>query len=429
MIKNIRRWVSHYRVANWAIADQMIVSGANFLTTIMIARFLGLEEFGRFSLAWMIVMFATGIQHAFVISPMMSIGPKQSNAETHCYYGAVLIQQLFFSIMTFFLLFLGVGLGDVIFPQWQISDIAFPLALAAFTVQFQEFLRRYFFTRGRGQAAFINDFIRYIGQSVTLLWLLFAFGREIDTAKILWVYSIFAALATICGAFVFERIEIRSAIIYQTALRHWKFSKWLTASAILIWTSGNFFIIAAGTLLGVSAVGALRAAQTIIGVTHILFQGLENIVPVRASEILHKRGPRELHSYLAGVALFLGSVTFVIVLVLSIEPGFWLSWVYGESFARYGDLLRWYAVIYILVALSFPVRAGLRALEFTRPIFFAYSVSTIFSFISAYMLIEMLGLMGVMIGILVSQIIVFSIIWYALRKRILNNDTKHNLVI
>ena len=32
---------------NWALADQVVVSGGNFLTTLLLARSLGVEEFGR----------------------------------------------------------------------------------------------------------------------------------------------------------------------------------------------------------------------------------------------------------------------------------------------------------------------------------------------------------------------------------------------
>ena len=53
MIARATRQLGRYRHINWALADQGVVSGINFLTGIMLARFLGLEEFGRFTLAWM----------------------------------------------------------------------------------------------------------------------------------------------------------------------------------------------------------------------------------------------------------------------------------------------------------------------------------------------------------------------------------------
>ena len=36
----------------WALAEQITVSGVNTLTGTLLALYLGLEEFGRFTLAW-----------------------------------------------------------------------------------------------------------------------------------------------------------------------------------------------------------------------------------------------------------------------------------------------------------------------------------------------------------------------------------------
>src|SRR3989339_1774999 len=72
-------FISRYRHMNWALADQAMVSGVNFLTGILLARYLGLEEYGRFTLAWMAVLLCNSFQQAGIIAPMMSIGPKQKN--------------------------------------------------------------------------------------------------------------------------------------------------------------------------------------------------------------------------------------------------------------------------------------------------------------------------------------------------------------
>ncbi len=81
IIQLAARLLARYSHVNWALADQTMVSGVNFLTGILLARYLGVEEFGRFTLAWMAVLFVNGIQHAAINSPMMSIGPKQPEAE------------------------------------------------------------------------------------------------------------------------------------------------------------------------------------------------------------------------------------------------------------------------------------------------------------------------------------------------------------
>ncbi|NIP32882.1 MAG: hypothetical protein GWN62_25785, partial [Aliifodinibius sp.] len=80
-------------------------------------------------------------------------------------------------------------------------------------------------------------------------------------------------------------------------------SKWLIATAVLQWLNGNLLIVSAGALLGTAAVGALKAAQNLMGVTHILFKGLDNIVPVRAAQHHRAGGTEDLMRYLTKTTL------------------------------------------------------------------------------------------------------------------------------
>ncbi len=61
LIQSTVQFLTRYRHVNWALADQVMVSGVNFLTGILLARGLGIEEFGRFTLAWMVVLFVAGM--------------------------------------------------------------------------------------------------------------------------------------------------------------------------------------------------------------------------------------------------------------------------------------------------------------------------------------------------------------------------------
>ena len=106
------RFLNKHQKLNWTIADQGVVSGVNFITGLLIARFLGIEAFGVFTLVWMAVLFVNSIQIAMISAPMMTIGPKQSDEERASYYGAVVMNQLIFSISTSILLWVGVTFSD-----------------------------------------------------------------------------------------------------------------------------------------------------------------------------------------------------------------------------------------------------------------------------------------------------------------------------
>ena len=408
MLRQATRLIGRYSRVNWALADQTIVSGVNFVTGILVARYLGIEEFGRFTLAWMVVLFAASIQYAAINSAMMSIGPKQSEADAPGYYGAVMIQQLVFGILTFAVVWAGVSFSAVLAPEWGVAELAVPLSCAAVAYQFQDFLRRYFFTRGRGSKAFTCDMVRCLSQLAALFWLFDV--MPMDSVKVLWVITITAAIATLYGSFQIEKVERPPGMFRAVASRHWKFSKWMIAAALMQWTTGNFFTIAAGAFLGPTAVGALKAARDLMGITNILFYGLENVVPVQAAVYFKFGGKKAMVAYLRRVALLGGFAIGAFAVVAAATPEFWLTFVFGDQYAGFGYILRWYAVIYLAMFIGLPLRSGLKALEDTRSVFFSSSLATIVALLSAFPLLTGLGITGAVVGkllvIVVQQIVI-----------------------
>ena len=416
MIQSGVRLLGRYSHINWALADQAMVSGVNFLTSILLARFLGIEEFGRFVLAWLAVLFINSLQHAIINSPMMSIGPKQAKKEIPSYYGAIVTQQVIFSFTAALLLYGGVILSGIVFPEWGVEGLALPLTIASLAFHTQDFLRRYFFTRGRASVAFAIDAIRYLGQFVVLICL-FKFSPEImDATNALWVISLTAIVAATTGAFFFERIDFNTLSLRAITGRHWNFSKWLTASALMQWTTVNLFLIGAGVLLGAASVGALKAAQNILGITHIFFQGLENIVPARAASQLHQHGTQALSKYLKKVAIFGGMATAAVGMVASLFPEYWLQLFFGPEYSGNGYLIRWYAVVYLATFFSFSIQAGILALEKSKVIFKSYVYMTLFSIVAVLPLTSQLGLTGVMTGILTVNLVQAFTLWIGFQK-------------
>ena len=67
-----------------------------------------------------------------------------------------------------------------------------------------------------------------------------------DSARAIWVIAATAAIAALYGIFLVERPAWSPRALRATTSRHWNFGKWLTASALMQWTSGSLFTIAAG---------------------------------------------------------------------------------------------------------------------------------------------------------------------------------------
>jgi O-antigen/teichoic acid export membrane protein len=153
-------------------------------------------------------------------------------------------------------------------------------------------------------------------------------------------------------------------------------------------------------------------------VVHILFLGLENIVPIRAAQYFHEKGKKALCDYLKRVTLFGAGATAAVAVIAAATPELWLRLVFGTEYQGYGYLLQGYAVCYLLSFLTVPLRAGLRAMEHSKAIFWSYIWMTLVSVIAAYPITTYLGLAGVIGGIVMVNIIQVSTLWFGLKKRL-----------
>ena len=145
-----------FRSVRWALADQAVVSGSNFLSNILLARILGIEEFGRYVLAWTIVLFVQNILSATISSTMLSIGPKQDAEAAPMFFGSMFILQAIFVFVGAALTLMGALVAAYIFPSLGLGVIAVPLTVAVICWQTQDFLRRYFFSIGRAEVSFCS---------------------------------------------------------------------------------------------------------------------------------------------------------------------------------------------------------------------------------------------------------------------------------
>jgi O-antigen/teichoic acid export membrane protein len=189
--------------------------------------------------------------------------------------------------------------------------------------------------------------------------------------------------------------------------------------------STNFIALLAPVFYGPAATGALRASQNIVAVTHIWILGLDNVMPAEAAHRLHQSGIAAMSRYLRNMTLRWGGLTAAFALVVGIVPQFWLRLFYGSQFAGYGAVLRMYCLLYLLVFIGGPIRAGLQALEYTAPFVWAQAGATAFALLVGIPLTRKLGLQGVMIGTIATSLILQGTLARALIRRFRSAEVNH----
>lgn len=385
-----------YAHVSWALADQALVSGCSFATGILAARALGVTEFGRFTLAWLVVLCVATLQHAAINAPMMSIGPKQSLAEAPAYYGAVVVQEGAMVALSFVAVYCGTVAAAALFPQWYVGELALPLAAVAGLWHLQDFVRRTLFSRGRATRAMLNDAISYGGQVTLLAWVARDSATHVDTGGVLWIMAGTCGLAVAHGAaamapLVWSRVAVRAVLA-----RHRRFAAPLVASAVLAWPCNSLVFVIAGAVFGPAAVGGMRAAQNLMGVSHVLLLSLENFALKVAARRLVQGGIAEMLRYFhrLGAASVLAMAAMALAIVLPRE--FWMALVFGVEYASFADLLLWFGGVYLLWVVAAVLVLALRTMERTGPILAAFGASGIALLVAAYPMAVAFGLPGLM---------------------------------
>ena len=413
--RRVRHLVQRHRVAV-TLADQCLVSGVNFLSNILLVRFLGLEEFGRFTLLWMIALFVNSLLYAAIIQPMLTLGPKRSEAEAPVYYGAVIALELAAAAIAFVAIAISIEASALAVPEWGIRGLAIPLAAATVSCLMQDFLRRYLFVRGRTFFAAVNDAVRYIGQLILLYTVAATFSGGLTVARALWVIAAAAMLGSAHGVLYLGTVAWSPLVLWESLLSHWRVARWLLPSALMYWTTGQAFYIAAGAMLGTVVVGTLRAAQAIVGVVHILLMGMDNFAPAQASAIFHQQGGAALRRYLWSLTWKISMLVLPLFLLIYLNSGEIGRLMYGVEYHQLDLFLLGFSVCYFVALLNAILGVWALAIESTKAVFISLVAATMFTALAAYPLALLVGTGGVIVGFLLVEFIRCMVLFNALTR-------------
>jgi O-antigen/teichoic acid export membrane protein len=419
-----KEWVvQKFKKSGPVLFDQAILSGTSFLTGIFLARFLGIETYGLFALLWMIVLFGLSFSQALITKPMLSLGPQIEPENKAEYFSSLHANQLIFSVLSFVVSVLGLSIFASFAKNELLSiDLIFKISIILTFFLNYDFYRKYFFVSEQLKWPILIDSLLASFQLSGILVLYFFDMLSLESVLSLIAF-IYAFLTLICfRQIIAPNFEIKR--LKSVFVKHYDFAKWLIGTALLQWLCGNFFIIAGGGILGTAAVGAIRIAQNIIGLTHVIFLAMENIVPVYAAKKFKIGGINSLYKFLKKLSIQSGTVIILILITLSAFAPLIIKFLYGDEFVSYSYILVGFCIIYLLVFIGHPLRFALRTLQLTKPIFIAYLLGAVFSLVTAYPMLINWGMYGLLAGMFITQLlaqVVYIICLFKIKKTYENN--------
>ena len=345
----------------FSIIDQAIVSGANFLTTLIIARTCSQEELGVYALAWTVVLFLAALQCNLITVPYTMYCHRHTGRSLAEYSGSTLVLQMMASLVAMacflglvILLSLGFGPERLRPAAWVLLGVI-PLLLL------RDYARRFALAHLAMRTAITIDVVVAVLQIGTLLVL--GWIGLLSAAAVYGVMSAACAVACLCWWWLdAQPMRFSTKRFLVDCGRNWSFGRWAMLSQL---TGLGFYALPwiLALVHGEAQTGVLAACTTLVGLSNLFVMGMNNYLMPKAARAFAAGGPhglcRVLRKALLYAAMVLGGLCVVVYFV-----GNSLAWiVYGSHYADTGSLITVLAVATFADAMGLIASTGLWAMD------------------------------------------------------------------
>lgn len=389
------------------MADQAVSSLTNFAVNIYIARSLGADPYGAFSLVYVTYAFSLNASRGLATDPLLS---RFSGVDTRTWRRAVsgcTATAIVTGIVT------GAGvLVTALLLHGPARGAFAALGLTLPGLMLQDSWRYSFFASGRGHHALVNDVIwgatlipslvalKVTGHA-TVFWFVFAWGA---TAAV-------GALAGILQARVVPRL---------TQARAWLLGHRDLGPRYLLEGTANSgstqlrnYVV--GGMLGLAALGYVQGASTLMGPFMVVFFGMGLVTQPEAARVL-RRSPRHFPVFCALLAggLAVAGVLWVAFLLVALPLGLG-HLMLGSMWRPTYPLVLPLGISIIGGCISAGAGAGLHALSASKRSLRAMFQSSVLFVVLGITGAIVDGAIGTMIGAAVSGLAGAGIFWWQLR--------------
>lgn len=388
----------------FTIADQGLVSGSRLLIAVLVARALGVEEYGTYALLWTLVTFAAGVQVPVAITPMMHLGVKIKLARgSESLASAALNVQKYYSIA----LTPVVVIASLMFLNGR-ADVWYSTASVLFyIIAFNrlEYFRRYLIAQAKSLQVLLIDSAVYVPSLTVVYWLSVSGAAGISIYLLApGVFALLFSLFASKGYPSSDRLLHNRARV-RAILRR---AKPLLVGALSAFGASHVFIYATAYFLGEAAVGGVSAIRNVIGPMAMLIIAVENIT-IRGATLAFRGGDIASRRYIFRLSLFWSAIFLLIALALIIAPWQIVSLIYGEEFAAYAVYLQALALLPMFQLWNRIYAMGLVAREQYDTVQRSNMWSLYVSLATVLPLIYFLEIWGLVIGFFVQQVVLLFV--------------------
>ncbi len=399
-----------------AAIDQSVISLANFVATIILARNVDPTQLGVYGVGFVTLRLVRAVQDGIIVQPMNVFGAGMTREEFRGYATSTSLFQIALAILS---------AAAVAACGWVLietgNDTAGPtlfiLWLPFLWWQLQEYLRRMLYTRGLVFLAVITSVISNAARIGIMIYLANQ-GRLSGVTgleAIAWgaFIALFPSLWFTRHYWTREFDDLRG-----TWRKNWNFGRWLLGTALANWAAVEFYPVLTAGLISFAAAGAYRALQNLVAPIHLLLRAIDTFLTPRAANLYERNGIQALTHTLRSIYLAIAIPVLGILAIALMFPEQLLSLIYGDTYLDYSNGVILMALFYTLMFAYWPLQSIFKAAQLSQPIFIANVLAIASMFTIGIWAIITWGVYGTIIGQAVNALVINLVLWgYWIRLR------------
>lgn len=385
----------------FALLDQVLVSGSNFLISLALARFLSSHEYGLYIFAFTTLTMLTSFCSSSLFSSISVLCAPLENLKWISY---VKTSALIFFFLVIFLVVVLVGIFAWL-SSGQFDDNARIFAVIAIILFFylsHEFWRVILLSRLQAKVVFIGDIICYGIRALGVAGaVLFGFNQGWQLILIFGVASVFSFVyffrASNITGIISDSVIQRSIFFNIIEYSRWTFAEWIPFVL-----SSQLYIYIVTFSLGNEATGILGACRNLVMPVIVFLIGVMNYSLPYYSKFFAIRGEVLLLKDLRKYLLILMCVVLMYLFFVNYFKVEIIDFLYGK-YVDYSFVVYFYSLGLVLNVLFNPVEIYFRVTRKTKLLFYARVISAIVVTATCYPLIIHFGMKGAVYCYILSQ--------------------------
>jgi len=421
---------SMHKLLHWgskgglAILDQGLISGSNFMISILLARWLMPDQYGAYAVAFGIYIMLSLVYQSLVLEPMGVFGGSTFRSNLRGYLRSLVSIHVALSVTICVALVISWAVAHRLGAGGAVTGALAGIAFASPCLMLFALARRTFYVELSPAPAAAGAFIY---STLVLAGLYVVYHHALLSP--LTAFLLIGVGALVTGIVLMFRL--RSGLsgsgpapaVREAWHRHWRYGRWALASCIAGWLPSYIYYPLLSSFKGMAESGQLKALMNLTMPFEQTKGALLMLVLPYAAGVMGqggKAGARILGTRLTLLSIF-GAIAYWAVIIPLHRPVFHL--LYSGRYMEVAYLLPALALGQIFWSATFGPAVALRAMESPSSVFVALAFATLASLLVGVPATWAFGLKGAIWGSNVADILSFVALLLMLRHKLATHSS------